>query len=157
MNTNHPYFHFLMDALLESAIAFAYGESFNCDYAEHKADKIRDMGTDSLIIKKGEHGALLFADGSVFSAPAYPLEDIQDPTGAGDSFAGGFIGYLSRASRFGQSELKRAMIYGSALASYVVEAFGPERILDLSGEDIGRRAREFRELTEIPELEAMPA
>lgn len=118
---------------------------------------IRAQGPRMLVIKKGEHGALLFMDDVIFSAPAYPLEDIQDPTGAGDSFAGGFIGYLSRASRFGQSELKRAMIYGSALASYVVEAFGPERILDLSGDEIGRRAREFRELTAIPELEAMPA
>lgn len=121
------------------------------------ASIIREDGPRILVIKKGEHGALLFTDDAIFSAPAYPLEDIQDPTGAGDAFAGGFAGYLSRTSRYGPAEYKRAMVYGSALASYVVEAFGPDRILDLERSKITTRAREFRELTAIPRLEAMPA
>lgn len=121
------------------------------------ASIIREGGPRILVIKKGEHGALLFTDDVIFSAPAYPLEDIQDPTGAGDAFAGGFAGYLSRTSRYGQAEYKRSMIYGSALASYAVEAFGPDRILDVERSEIATRAREFRELTAIPRLEAMPA
>lgn len=116
---------------------------------------IRDMGPKTLVIKKGEHGALLFTDDIIFSAPAYPLEDIQDPTGAGDAFAGGLAGYLSRGGIYDQASLRRAVIYGSALASFVVERFGPERILDLAEEDIHRRAKAFRELSRVPELEPL--
>jgi sugar/nucleoside kinase (ribokinase family) len=119
------------------------------------AGKIRGMGPQTLVIKKGEHGALLFMDKTLFSVPAYPLEDIQDPTGAGDTFAGGLIGHMDRSQSFTSEEFKRSIIYGSALASYVVEAFGPEQILDLSIEQIATRAREFRELTAIPELASM--
>jgi sugar/nucleoside kinase (ribokinase family) len=113
---------------------------------------IRDMGPETLIIKKGEHGALLFTDGAVFSAPAYPLEDIQDPTGAGDAFAGGLAGHLVRDSDYGGEALRRGIIYGSTMASFVVEDFGPERLIDIDPADITRRARSFRELAAIPQL-----
>jgi len=116
------------------------------------AGQIRDMGPDTLIIKKGEHGALLFTEDAVFSAPAYPLEDIQDPTGAGDAFAGGFAGHLVRADAVDQRALRRAVVYGSVMASYVVERFGPERLLELGPVDVGERAQEFRDLAAIPTL-----
>jgi sugar/nucleoside kinase (ribokinase family) len=116
------------------------------------ARAIKDMGPSVLIIKKGEHGALLFAEGHVFSAPAYPLEDIYDPTGAGDTFAGGFAGYLAREGRYDADSLKRAVIYGSAMASFTVERFGPERLLQLSDEEINERVDAFRRLSAIPEL-----
>jgi len=113
---------------------------------------IREMGPDILIVKKGEHGALLFSDDVVFSAPAYPLEDIQDPTGAGDTFAGGLAGHLMREGVFNDASLKRGIIYGSAMASFAVEQFGPERLLHLDAPEITDRARAFHELARIPEL-----
>jgi len=116
------------------------------------ADEILDMGPDTLIIKKGEHGALLFTDDSVFSAPAYPLEDIQDPTGAGDAFAGGLAGHLVRSGSSDQAALRRAVVYGSVMASFVVERFGPERLLDIGPLEIGERAKSFRDLAAIPNL-----
>lgn len=111
---------------------------------------IREMGPRILVIKKGEHGALLFYDGVVFSAPAFPLENIQDPTGAGDTFAGGFVGHLSRVDEIGPDELKRAIIFGSAMASFSVEKFGPERLLGLTREAIQERVESFRTLSAIP-------
>lgn len=116
------------------------------------ARAIRRMGPEILVIKKGEHGALLFYDDVVFSAPAFPLEDIQDPTGAGDSFAGGFVGYLARAEDFGPDALKRAMIFGSAMASYSVERFGPARLIDLDQPSIRERVEAFRLLSAIPAI-----
>ena len=116
------------------------------------AGLIRDMGPETLIIKKGEHGALLFTDHSVFSAPAYPLEDIQDPTGAGDAFAGGLAGHLHRTGTVDQDALRRAVIYGSVMASFVVQRYGPDRLLDLGHAAITERARSFRELAAIPTL-----
>ncbi len=116
------------------------------------AGQIRDMGPEILIIKKGEHGALLFTDESVFSAPAYPLEDIQDPTGAGDAFAGGLAGHLHRTGSIDEDALRRAVIYGSVTASYVVQRYGPDRLLDLDPAAIAERARSFRELAAIPTL-----
>lgn len=116
------------------------------------ARSIREMGPEVLIIKKGEHGALLFVDDVIFSAPAYPLEDIQDPTGAGDTFMGGFAGALAGQRDVDASALKRAVIYGSAMASFVVEAFGPDRLLALTEVDIRRRLDAFRELSTIPAL-----
>ena len=116
------------------------------------AQTIRDMGPHTLIIKKGEHGALLFTDETVFSAPAYPLETIEDPTGAGDTFAGGLAGHLVREGSFGPDALRRGIVYGSAMASFVVEAFGPDRLLNLSPTAITERARAFRTLSAIPEL-----
>jgi sugar/nucleoside kinase (ribokinase family) len=116
------------------------------------AQTIRAMGPHTLIIKKGEHGALLFTDDTIFSAPAYPLEEIEDPTGAGDVFAGGFAGHLVREGRLDPDALRRAIVYGSAMASFVVERFGPERLLNLTPSDISERARAFRTLSAIPEL-----
>ncbi len=116
------------------------------------ARRIRDMGPQTLIIKKGEHGALLFTDGVIFSAPAYPLEEIQDPTGAGDTFAGGFAGYLAREPQIDRDSLKRAVIYGSAMASFSVERFGPDRLFELTEEEIHARVDAFRDLSTIPTL-----
>ncbi len=113
---------------------------------------IRAMGPRILIIKKGEHGAMLFIDDVVFSAPAYPLEDIQDPTGAGDAFMGGFAGYLDGRAHLDNEALKRAVIYGSAMASFVVERFGPERLLGLTQAQINERLQAFRALSAIPAL-----
>ncbi len=112
---------------------------------------IREMGPKALVIKKGEHGAMLFADGEVFSAPAYPLEDLRDPTGAGDTFMGGFAGYLARVPAITPDVLRRAVVYGSAMASFCVEAFGPERLCTLTPGDIGRRVEAFHLLCSIPE------
>jgi len=92
----------------------------------------------------------MFAEDEVFAVPAYPLEDIQDPTGAGDAFMGGFAGYLDAANSFGSSDLKNALVYGSAIASYCVESFGPERLQELSMTDIETRIGAFRDLTTIP-------
>lgn len=116
------------------------------------ASAIRDMGPETLIVKKGEHGALLFTDHSVFSAPAYPLEDIQDPTGAGDAFAGGLAGHLDRTDGRDQATLRRGVIYGSVMASFVVERYGPERLLQVDPGRISERAQSFRDLAAIPKL-----
>ena len=114
------------------------------------ASLIRRMGPRIVIIKKGEHGALLFHDEAVFSAPAYPLEDVQDPTGAGDTFAGGFFGYLARAGGLDDDTLRRAVLHGSAMASFCVERFGPERLKDLSMAEIETRVGQFRDLVRVP-------
>ncbi|PEN15402.1 sugar kinase [Longibacter salinarum] len=116
------------------------------------ASIIRDMGPKTLIIKKGEHGALLFHGERVFSAPAFPLEDIQDPTGAGDAFAGGLAGHLTREGTFDEDALRRSIIFGSTLASFAVEAFGPDRLTNLTATSITERARAFKELAAIPKL-----
>jgi sugar/nucleoside kinase (ribokinase family) len=110
---------------------------------------IRQMGPKTLIIKKGEHGALLFTETGIFSAPAYPLESIYDPTGAGDTFAGGFIGHLSRCETITDTEMRRAVLYGSAMASFCVEKFGTEKIAALDLLEIEDRYQSFRELSRI--------
>ncbi len=110
------------------------------------AKKIIDMGPKYLIIKKGEHGALLFHENHVFFAPALPLEDVFDPTGAGDSFAGGFIGHLARTKDKSFENMKTAIIVGSAMASFCVEKFGPERLKEVTKEDIDIRLSEFVQL-----------
>ncbi len=115
---------------------------------------IRGMGPSTLVIKKGEHGALLFADGTIFAIPAYPLEEIVDPTGAGDTFMGGFAGYLDSEPAITIDSIKRAMVYGSAMASFVVEAFGVDRLLDLSSREIEERIEGFRRLSTIPDFVA---
>ena len=108
------------------------------------ANKILQTGIKFLIIKKGEHGALLFnRAGDVFFAPALPLEDVFDPTGAGDTFAGGFIGYLARTGDVSFDNMKRAIIHGSAMASFTVEKFGTERIINLDKKEIDARVQEF--------------
>ncbi len=115
------------------------------------AKVIRGMGPAVVIIKKGEHGALLLTEQVVFSAPAYPMENIFDPTGAGDSFAGGFVGWLARTEDMSEENLKRAVIYGSALASFCVEKFGVAGLSDLTYLSIQDRFREFRELSRFDE------
>lgn len=114
------------------------------------AKKIRELGPKTLIIKKGEHGALMFAGETIFSVPAYPLEDIQDPTGAGDAFMGGFAGYLAGCGDITLDALKHALVYGSVVASFTVEKFGPEGLYELSRADIHQRIDAFRDLTAIP-------
>ncbi|GAA3963074.1 PfkB family carbohydrate kinase [Mucilaginibacter dorajii] len=107
------------------------------------ARKILTMGPKYLIIKKGEHGALLFHEDKIFSAPALPLEEVFDPTGAGDTFAGGFIGYMAKTGTVSFDSMKNAIIYGSALASFCVEKFGSERLRNLTQEEIAGRIQEF--------------
>ena len=120
------------------------------DYSLVKsAKKVLAMGPKVLVIKKGEHGALLFNEREVFFAPALPLEEVFDPTGAGDTFAGGFIGYLAQTRDTSFSNMKRAVIYGSALASFTVEKFGPERLMELTKEDLHRRVQEFIDLVQF--------
>lgn len=111
------------------------------------ARKILAMGPKYLIIKKGEHGALLFNENLVFSAPALPLEEVFDPTGAGDTFAGGFIGYLAKTDDISFENMKRAIIYGSAMASFCVEKFGVERIHDLNQNELNARLQDFINLS----------
>ena len=120
------------------------------EYSLVKAAKvIQKMGPKYVIIKKGEHGALLFNEGKVFFAPALPLEEVFDPTGAGDTFAGGFIGYLASTHDISFENMKRAVIYGSNLASFSVEKFGTERMVTLSHQEIQDRLRQFKELTQF--------
>jgi sugar/nucleoside kinase (ribokinase family) len=110
------------------------------------AKKVLEMGPKFLIIKKGEHGALLFHENHVFFAPALPLEDVFDPTGAGDAFAGGFIGHIARTKNIGFENMKTAIIVGSAMASFCVEKFGPQRLKEITKEDIDIRLQEFVQL-----------
>lgn len=110
------------------------------------ARKIMAMGPKYLIIKKGEHGALLFGEDNVFYAPALPLEDVFDPTGAGDTFAGGFIGHIARTKDISYENMKTGIIVGSAMASFCVEKFGTQRLQEISKEDIDRRMLQFQEL-----------
>lgn len=113
------------------------------------AQKILAMGPSVLVIKKGEHGALLFNKEEVFFAPALPLEEVFDPTGAGDSFAGGFIGYLAKTKDISFENMKRAIIFGSAMASFTVERFGTERLIGLSQKDVEERVQEFIDLVQF--------
>ncbi|MFM7177023.1 MAG: PfkB family carbohydrate kinase [Bacteroidota bacterium] len=113
------------------------------------AQKILAMGPKYLIIKKGEHGALLFNNEQVFFAPALPLEDVFDPTGAGDTFAGGFIGHLARTRDISFDNMKRAIIFGSAMASFCVEKFGTERLLEVTDEELENRVQEFVDLVQF--------
>lgn len=113
-------------------------------YSLVKAAKvIRAMGPQIVIIKKGEHGALLFHEENMFFAPALPLEDVFDPTGAGDTFAGGFMGYIAATDDFSFDNMKRAIIAGSALASFCVEKFGTQRLLELTKEELNTRVKQF--------------
>ncbi|HEX8431421.1 MAG TPA: PfkB family carbohydrate kinase, partial [Longimicrobium sp.] len=108
---------------------------------------IMDRGPRYLVIKKGEHGAILFTPTSTFFAPGYPLDDVFDPTGAGDAFAGGFMGHLARCGSMDDADMRRAVIYGSVLGSFAVEKFSVERFRDLTVEEIEARAHAFREMT----------
>lgn len=113
------------------------------------AGKILKMGPKYLIIKKGEHGALLFGEGQVFAAPALPLAEVFDPTGAGDTFAGGFVGYLAKVGTINFNNMKNALIVASAMASFCVEKFGTERLQQLTASDIKGRIRQFVALSQF--------
>jgi sugar/nucleoside kinase (ribokinase family) len=107
---------------------------------------ILDRGPRFVLIKKGEHGAFMFTRDSIFFAPAYPLESVFDPTGAGDSFAGGFIGYLAATGDLSERGMRRAVVVGSAMGSFAVERFSNARLMEVSRADIDARIREFRQL-----------
>lgn len=113
------------------------------------AKKIEQMGPKYVVIKKGEHGALLFHKDNVFYAPALPLKEVFDPTGAGDTFAGGFVGYLAKTKNYSFENMKNAVIYGSTLASFCVERFGTERMINLNTEEIQKRLQDFKNLTQF--------
>lgn len=121
------------------------------------ADKIKEMGPDRVMIKRGEYGALFFDTEEVFFAPAYPLESVFDPTGAGDSFAGGFMGYLSRAGAINRRVMNQATVVGSVMASYCVERFSLERLRQLGPRLIEKRYAQFQKLTEFEPLEQLDA
>ncbi len=111
------------------------------------AKHVFKMGPRTLVIKRGEHGALMVHDKFMFSVPAFPLEEVHDPTGAGDSFAGGFMGYLAGAGKVNEQTLRRAMVYGSVMGSFAVERFGVERLTKVKRSEITARARLFSKLT----------
>lgn len=113
------------------------------------AAKIQTMGPEYVVIKKGEHGALLFHDSHVFFAPALPLEEVFDPTGAGDTFAGGFSGFITQSENISFENMKRAIVHGSNLASFCVEKFGTERMVSLTKEDVQDRLKQFKALTQF--------
>lgn len=108
---------------------------------------IQRLGPQTLVVKRGEHGAVLFQGDSIFFAPAYPLEQVHDPTGAGDTFAGGFMGYLARQGDFSEASLRRALVYGSVMASFSVEEFGLSRLLRVEKKEIEQRFKEFKAMT----------
>ncbi len=155
MDTMNFWMDIAMDDLLETiklvdvlTINDAEARQLSGEYSLVKAaKKILEIGPKFLIIKKGEHGALLFHGDQIFSAPALPLAEVFDPTGAGDTFAGGFIGYLAKVGTINFSNMKNAIIFGSALASFCVEKFGTERIKNLSQEEITSRVKEFVNLS----------
>ena len=118
----------------------------DCTNLVQAARWIMSKGPRYVIIKKGEHGALMFTRDSIFFAPAFPLESVFDPTGAGDSFAGGFIGYLAATGDLSEANMRRAVIYGSAMGSFAVESFSIDRLMTLTRADIDRRVDEFRQL-----------
>lgn len=113
------------------------------------AKKIHEMGPKYVVIKKGEHGALLFNEGKMFFAPALPLAEVFDPTGAGDTFAGGFCGYIAKTEDISFENMKNAIIYGSNLASFCVEKFGTQRMEELTQEEVQARLQAFKELTQF--------
>jgi len=129
---------------LNDAEARQLTEEFNLVKA---AKWIMARGPKLVVIKKGEHGAFMFTESTVFFAPAYPLEAVFDPTGAGDSFAGGFMGYLARSGDLSESNLRRAVIHGSAMGSFAVEKFSVNRLIEITAADIRSRVAEFYRLT----------
>ena len=116
------------------------------------AVKVREMGPKTLIIKRGEYGAAMFSDAGYFAIPAYPLESVFDPTGAGDTFAGGLLGYLASHETIDDATMRRAMIFGSVMASFNVEEFGTERVARLTHEEINERFRTFKRMTHFDEI-----
>ena len=157
MDTMNFWMDIALDDLLETikmidvlTINDAEARQLSGEYSLVKAaNKILSMGPKYLIIKKGEHGALLFGEGMIFSAPALPLEDVFDPTGAGDTFAGGFIGYMAKVGTVNFNNMKNALIYGSALASFCVEKFGTEKLRNLTQKEIAERVQQFVSLSKF--------
>ncbi|MFN5183140.1 MAG: PfkB family carbohydrate kinase [Bacteroidota bacterium] len=157
MDTMNFWMEIAMDDLLETlkmvdvlTINDSEARQLANEYSLVKAaQKILTMGPKVLVIKKGEHGALLFNKEQVFFAPALPLEEVFDPTGAGDTFAGGFIGYLAKTRDISFDNMKRAIIYGSAMASFCVEKFGTEKIENLSDEEVNNRIQQFVDLVQF--------
>jgi sugar/nucleoside kinase (ribokinase family) len=157
MDTMNFWMDIALDDLLETikmidvlTINDAEARQLSGEYSLVKAArKILTMGPKYLIIKKGEHGALLFGDGKIFAAPALPLADVFDPTGAGDTFAGGFIGYMAKVGTVNFNNMKNAIIFGSALASFCVEKFGTEKIRNLTQLEIAARVEEFVSLAKF--------
>lgn len=157
MDTMNFWMDIAMDDLLKTiaktdvlTINDAEARQLSGEYSLVKAaQKILGLGLKYLVIKKGEHGALLFNKESVFFAPALPLEDVFDPTGAGDSFAGGFIGYLAQTKDISFDNMKRGIIYGSAMASFCVEKFGTERLVNLTQNEVDERVQEFVDLVQF--------
>lgn len=155
LDTMNFWMDIMMDDLLETikmvdvlTINDSEARQLSGEYSLVKAaKKILSMGPKYLIIKKGEHGALLFHQDKIFSAPALPLADVFDPTGAGDTFAGAFIGYLAKVGSVNFNNMKNALIYASALASFCVEKFGTERLLNLTQEEIAERLQQFVSLS----------
>jgi sugar/nucleoside kinase (ribokinase family) len=157
LDTMNFWMDLFLDDLLESlkevdvlTINDEEARQLSGEYSLVKAAKvILAMGPKYLIIKKGEHGALLFNNTEVFFAPALPLEDVFDPTGAGDSFAGGFIGYLEKTDDISFENMKRAVIHGSAMASFCVEKFGTKRLEELTQNDVDSRLQQFIDLVQF--------
>jgi sugar/nucleoside kinase (ribokinase family) len=157
MDTMNFWMDIALDDLLETikmvdvlTINDAEARQLSGEYSLVKAArKILTMGPKYLIIKKGEHGALLFNEDKIFAAPALPLADVFDPTGAGDTFAGGFIGYMAKVGTVNFNNMKNAIIFGSALASFCVEKFGTDRIRNLSQQAIASRIEEFVSLAKF--------
>lgn len=155
LDTMNFWMDIMMADLLETikmvdvlAINDAEARQLSGEYSLVKAaGKILEMGPEYLIIKKGEHGALLFHKDKIFSAPALPLAEVFDPTGAGDTFAGGFIGYMAKIGTVNFNNMKNAIIFGSALASFCVEKFGTEKILNLTEAEVAARVQEFVSLS----------
>ena len=155
MDTMNFWMDIAMDDLLETVklvdvltINDAEARQLSGEYSLVKAArKILTMGPKYLIIKKGEHGALLFHEDKIFSAPALPLADVFDPTGAGDTFAGGFIGYMAKVGTVNFHNMKNAIIFGSALASFCVEKFGTEKIKNLTATEVSDRVEQFVQLS----------
>lgn len=135
--------------VLNDAEARQLTEEYSLVKAAHA---IRKMGPEYVVIKKGEHGALLFYEDKVFAAPALPLEDVYDPTGAGDTFAGGFIGHIAQADDISFETMKTAVIIGSAMASFCVEKFGPQKMKEITSEDIQERLKQFKALCTFNEV-----
>jgi len=154
MDTMNFWMNIMLDELLRTismvdvlTINDEEARQLSGEYSLKKAaDKILTMGPTYLIIKKGEHGALLFGKNKMFYAPALPLEEVFDPTGAGDTFAGGFIGYLAKSGDINFDNMKNAVIVGSALASFTVEKFGTERLVELDTQTVHNRIEQFVEL-----------
>lgn len=155
MDTMNFWMDIAMDDLLQTikmvdvlTINDAEARQLSGEYSLVKAArKILTLGPKYLIIKKGEHGALLFHENHIFSAPALPLAEVFDPTGAGDTFAGGFIGYMAKVGTINFNNMKNAIIFGSALASFCVEKFGTEKLKNLTQQEVNERVQQFVELS----------